>query len=116
MRKIAGYLRTHLHEDFELGLYLKESLFLITLIGINYTIDLEDRIIDAWIGNPIRILWYFLLYATAYYGALLIWAMHTGQMRVFRRPAGVAIQPAWPGGAGLGRRILWVPTVEQTAF
>lgn len=84
MRKIAGYLRTHIHEDFERSLYLKEALFLISLIGINYTIALEDRVIDAWIGNPIRILWYFLLYATAYYGGLLIWAMHSGQMQVFR--------------------------------
>ncbi len=104
MRKIAGYLRTHVREDFELRLYLKVALFLTTLIAINYTIDLEDRIIDAWIGNPIRILWYFLLYATAYYGTLLIWALHSGQMQVFRNSRvwlyslfGLAVL-AWDGG------------------
>ncbi|MBU1822566.1 MAG: CPBP family intramembrane metalloprotease [Bacteroidetes bacterium] len=104
MHKIAGYLGNYLHEDFELRLYLKEALFLVVLVSINYTFDLEDGIIDAWVGNPIRIVWYFLLYATAYYGALLIWARHTGQMAVFRSRRvwqyslfGLAVL-AWDGG------------------
>ena len=104
MRKIASYLRTHVQEDFERSLYLKEALFLVALITINYTIELEDRIIDAWIGNPIRIVWYFLLYAIAYFGALLIWALHTRQMQVFRNRRvwlyslfGLAVL-AWDGG------------------
>lgn len=104
MLKIAGYLRTHVHEDFQRSLYLKITLYLALLISVNYAIELEDRIIDAWIGNPIRILWYFLLYATAYYGTLLIWARHMGQMQVFRNPRvwlyslfGLAVL-AWDGG------------------
>ncbi|WP_373330714.1 CPBP family intramembrane glutamate endopeptidase [Salmonirosea aquatica] len=104
MRKITACLRTHVHEDFDQSLYLKEAVFLSILISINYAIELEDRIIDAWIGNPIRIVWYFLLYATAYYGALLIWALHTRQMLIFRNRHvwlyslfGLAVL-AWNGG------------------
>lgn len=80
MHTILGYLRSHWQTDFQMSLYLKVGFFLAALITVNYTIELEDRLIDAWIGNPIRIVWYFLLYATAYYGSLLIWARHTGQM------------------------------------
>lgn len=86
MRKTLGYLRTHLQEDFDARLYLKEALFLLVLISINYTVDLEDKIIDAYVGKPIRTLWYFLMYASAYYGSLLIWATHTRQLEVFRNP------------------------------
>ena len=86
MRKIVGYLRAHLEEDFDARLYLKQALFLAALISINYTIELEDKIIDAYVGKPIRTLWYFLLYGTGYYGSLLIWATHTRQLTLFRNP------------------------------
>jgi len=72
MHKIWDLLKRHLKEDFSIRLYLTTALFLALFIAINYSINLENGIIDRQAGKPIRILLYFALYATAYYGACLI--------------------------------------------
>ncbi len=104
MQKLADYFRTHLRQEFDLWLYFKIGALLVLLLTINYSLDLEDRIIDRYTGKPIRIFWYFLLYATAYYSALLLWVGHTRQWQLLRNPKlwlyslfGLSVM-AWDGG------------------
>ena len=70
MRKILGLLRAHLAEDFRPTYYGLMAVFLAGAIALNYRYDFEDAVIDAYAGREIRMLWYFLLYAGAYYGAV----------------------------------------------
>ncbi len=72
MRKIWQILRTHFQADFQAGLYLCIALFLVFSMAINYTLDLEDGLIDRHVTNPARIGWYLLLYGFAYYGGAII--------------------------------------------
>lgn len=75
MRKIYEYLREHLRTDFHRGLYLYVTLFLTVTIWINYRIDFEDTVLDAYFHQPISYLYYTAFYAFAYYGVAvpLLW-------------------------------------------
>jgi hypothetical protein len=73
MKNFWNTLRNHLKADFSWRVYGAMALFLIIIITFNYSISLEKGIIDSYRGNPIRIVWYFLMYAFAYYGGVLIW-------------------------------------------
>lgn len=72
MKKIWKLLREHLQVDFSWPLYLSIALFLVIIVWVNYAINLENGIIDKSTGRPIRVVWYFLLYASVYYIATLI--------------------------------------------
>jgi hypothetical protein len=72
MKKILFYLKQHFQQDFSKSVYSVTLLFLTTCIFFNYQFDIESRIIDADKGKIIRALWYFFLYAAAYYGTSLI--------------------------------------------
>jgi len=72
MRKLGKLLSDHFKEDLHIPYYITVILFIILGLGINYTIDLENSIIDKPYNNPWRILWYFLLYSLAYYGTISI--------------------------------------------
>lgn len=72
MKKIWGLLKKHWQEDFNPGYYLCIALFLALSLSVNYYLDLENQIIDRHPDKPVRILWYFLLYGTAYYGACFL--------------------------------------------
>ncbi|MEL7002743.1 MAG: CPBP family intramembrane glutamic endopeptidase [Bacteroidota bacterium] len=72
MKKILGYLKAHVREDFSLRYYAAIALFLAICLSINYYLDFEDSIIDSYYGNPIRIVYFFLFYGFAYYGATMI--------------------------------------------
>jgi hypothetical protein len=63
MKKIISYLREHIQKDFHLATYLLVAIFLSLLIAFNYWLDFEDSIIDAYYGQPIYFLWYFLFMA-----------------------------------------------------
>ena len=67
MKKIIGYLKSHLKEDFHPFYYGSNAIFLLLTITFNYYLDFEDSIIDAYQGREIRILYYFLFYCFAYY-------------------------------------------------
>jgi hypothetical protein len=84
MRKIWNFVRRHLQEDFKLRLYSGIALFLGFFIALNYSINLENGIIDRNAGNPVRILFYFALYATAYYGGCFITFASTGKLPTFK--------------------------------
>lgn len=86
MKKIWTLLKNHLREDFNAGLYLSIALFLTVSVAFNYTVNLEDDIIDKYAGKPIRILWYFLLYAFAYYGSAVITFYFQGKLHLLATP------------------------------
>jgi len=84
MKKIVQYLLLHIRQDFDKKTYGWITLFLIGCIAVNYRFDVEDSIIDRYVGQPIRYLWYFLFYSFAYYGTLGILAA-TGRLSgIFR--------------------------------
>lgn len=81
MKQILYSLRSHLKADFRWDVYGTTALFLGFLVTLNYSINLEQGIIDSYRGNPIRILWYFLMYAFSYYGGTLIWIAYKKEWR-----------------------------------
>lgn len=82
MKSILKYLKLHVKEDFSFSYYAVILVFLILSISINYYLDFEDSIIDSYYGKGIRIFYFFLFYAFAYYGTCLI-------MIVFKRQSGL---------------------------
>lgn len=85
MKKIWNYFKEYHRAEFHWGLYLSLAAFLAMMITINYRIDLEDSIIDSYAGKEIRMLWYFLLYAGAYYTTCLIYAWWKKDFSFFRQ-------------------------------
>lgn len=86
MKKIIAYFKDYLKTEFHLGLYLSIALFLAVSIYLNYLVDFEDNVIDSFYGRPIRILWYFLLYAFAYYSTCLLVAIFKKDWSFFKSP------------------------------
>lgn len=86
MKKIWGQIKSHWLEDFSLGYYSSIILFLAISLTFNYYVGLENQIIDRESGNPIRILWYFLLYGTAYYGTLVLLILFKKRKDLFTSP------------------------------
>lgn len=86
MKQLWSYLRLFFKDDFRWDLYAAIALFLTALIGFNYTFNFERNIIDAYRGNPIRIFWYFLEYALAYYGGLLLWLGFNKKWKLLHNP------------------------------
>ncbi|GAB4001385.1 hypothetical protein GCM10028807_57570 [Spirosoma daeguense] len=78
-------LRDHLRTDFRLDLYVATALWAAVLLTINYSIDLEDAYIDVHLGKPIRGVLYFLLYGTAYYVSVAIWAYFHRRTDIWRK-------------------------------
>ncbi|MEM6299604.1 MAG: CPBP family intramembrane glutamic endopeptidase [Bacteroidota bacterium] len=71
MRKIIGYLREHIRQDFHLGLYVYAAVFLAITITINYWIDFEVNFLDPYYGKPLGYLYYPLFYGFAYYAIVI---------------------------------------------
>ncbi|HZY81459.1 MAG TPA: CPBP family glutamic-type intramembrane protease [Cyclobacteriaceae bacterium] len=86
MRKIVKLLKSHLHSDFDLPMYATVAVFLAAFITLNYSISLENGIIDRYFGKPIRVLWYFLLYSGTYFSVTLIVFTFKGSFHHFRSP------------------------------
>ncbi len=74
MKKIITYLKNQWQADFHPGYYASVVVFLALSIALNYRYDIEDSVIDAYYGQNIRILFYFIFYAVAYYIPLLLLA------------------------------------------
>ena len=72
MKKFVKLLVDHVKEDFHAAIYLSVALFITIGLVINFSIDLENTHIDRPFNNPLRIVWYFLLYSLAYYGTVFI--------------------------------------------
>ena len=86
MRKIVGLLRAHFAEDFRPGYYGLTAIFLAVTIGLNYRYDFEDSVIDAYNGREVRMLWYFLLYAVAYFGTVGLDVLTSRDLSYVRQP------------------------------
>lgn len=84
MRQLVTYFRDQFRQDFRPGLYAATALFLALLITLNYTIDLEDSVIDAYQGRWERTFLYFLLYSTAYFGSVGLWTYFQKRPDVWR--------------------------------
>lgn len=67
MKKLVKIIQEHIGNDFKPLYYGSVLLLLILSISINYTINLEDGVIDHYTGKWIRVVYYFALYATGYY-------------------------------------------------
>ncbi|MEZ0542301.1 CPBP family glutamic-type intramembrane protease [Fibrella arboris] len=75
MKELLRDIRAYLRADFKPGLYLGTALWVGLLIAINYTFSVETGFIDRQPYSPWRPVWYFGMYATAYFGAFGIWSM-----------------------------------------
>jgi hypothetical protein len=72
VKKLIKIVQEHLRHDFKPLYYVSIMLLLIASITLNYSIDLEDGIIDRHTGKWIRAVYYFILYATGYYLTCLL--------------------------------------------
>lgn len=73
MRSLSGLIRRHIREWFHLRATLIVLVFLTLAVVVNAYLDIEDHYIDqVWAGSPVRLLWYFLLFAIPYYFACYV--------------------------------------------
>jgi hypothetical protein len=75
MKKLWGFLKHHVHEDFDRNYYFSMALLLVTVVGINYTFDVEDSYLDSLTGIT-KFLGFFLLYSVPYFLAVALYAVH----------------------------------------
>jgi len=83
MKKILHYLTTHIKADFNSFLYAAIAGLLVITITFNYIYDFEDSVIDAYYGEEIRFVWYFLFYSFAYYASVLIVVLFKRNKEIF---------------------------------
>lgn len=79
MKKIWKLFKQHVAIDFNWKLYGTVAIFLVVCVTINYLINFENGYIDLDVGKPIRIVWYFLEMAFAYFvtSAIVFYFNHT---------------------------------------
>ncbi len=74
MKKIAGYLKKHLKQDFNVFVYLAVAILLSITIFYNYKVDFEDSFLDAQTGAR-KVFYFFLFYSFPFHGTLLLYAI-----------------------------------------
>ena len=84
MTELLHDIRTYLRADFKPGLYGATALWVGLLIAINYAYGVERNLIDAQPYSAWRPVWYFGLYATAYYGAFWLWSLFHNRRDIWR--------------------------------
>ena len=72
MKKVLFYLKDYQQKHFDWKLYGAILLFISICISINYRLDFEDSIIDAYHGRPIKWLWMFLFHSFPFVSVCLI--------------------------------------------
>jgi hypothetical protein len=72
LKKILSLIKTHAEEDFQFNYYITIIFFLAASLLLNYSVDLENSLIDRQTENFVRILLYFFLYGFGYYITCLI--------------------------------------------
>ena len=80
MKKIWGYLVFHYHQDFHFRQYLTVAAFVACCLTVNYTINFENGILDKQEGF-LKLFYFFLTYAFAYYFVLLTYSIFRGDKR-----------------------------------
>ena len=73
MRTLWRDLLAHFKTDFRPDLYAATALWLALLLAINFSLDFENSVIDAYQGKPVRPFLYLGMYATAYYVGVWLW-------------------------------------------
>lgn len=76
MIKLWQITRAHIAEDFNVKRYTLLALFLAAFIALNFSIQLENEVIDERQFQYLRIVWYFLLYAVGYYFTCWLVSLH----------------------------------------
>ncbi len=76
MKKVIQYILEFHRNYFSYSKYISVGIFISVLIVFNYSVDFENSTIDKYYGKSIRMVFYFLTHAFAYYGVLLILWMH----------------------------------------
>ncbi|MCW5912624.1 MAG: CPBP family intramembrane metalloprotease [Cyclobacteriaceae bacterium] len=71
MKKIIHLVKQHIQQDFKPLYYGAIFILLAVSITVNYTLNLENGIIDQHTGKWIRVFYYYLLYAFGYYATCL---------------------------------------------
>ncbi|GHN00112.1 hypothetical protein WSM22_16010 [Cytophagales bacterium WSM2-2] len=71
MKKILHLLKSYWKADFQIYYYLSVAAFLTLVITTNYLLSLEQNI-DNHHGQPIKILYYLILYTVIYGGTCVI--------------------------------------------
>jgi hypothetical protein len=74
MKKIWRYLQEHARQDFHLYQYITVGCFIAVCLTINYSLNLENAILDKQKG-VLKVLGFFITYATAYYFALSTYSL-----------------------------------------
>ncbi|WP_266369121.1 CPBP family intramembrane glutamic endopeptidase [Tellurirhabdus rosea] len=86
MKQLIRFVRDHWRADFRPDLYGLVLLFLALAISVNYYVDLEDSVIDAYRSEPLkRMGLYFLLYACAYYPTAFFWTHFNRRKDILRQ-------------------------------
>ena len=85
MKKIWGYLKHHLHEDFNAGQYLTIGIFLTISISLNYIFDFEDDYLELMTGYP-KFFAYFFFYGIPYFFSTYVYALFRKRKDIFRLP------------------------------
>ena len=84
MKKIIYYLKQHWQADYHPAYYGSVVVLLAVTISLNDYYNFEDGVVDAYYGQSIRIFYYFLLYAFAYYSTVLIYSGVRNQWQFWR--------------------------------
>ena len=72
MKRFLEYFRRFHHEYFVLKAYALALAFIAGLIALNYSLDLEDSIIDPFAGSPWYPVLFFALHLFAFLGVFFI--------------------------------------------
>jgi len=86
MLSIIKLIKSEFQSHFETRLYLYFLIFLISTISINYYLDFEDQILDAFFGTYTGILAYTLFYAFAYYAVAIPQAIFKDRIHILKQP------------------------------
>jgi hypothetical protein len=70
MKEVVFWLRDFVKLDFNWKSYLAVSLWIAAWIGLNYTIDLENKVIDQYAATINHFYGYLALYTVVYAGAV----------------------------------------------
>ncbi len=71
MKKIVGYLKSHIKSDFNPVAYLLVAILLTVAIRYNYQVDFEDGFLDLQTGVR-KVVYFFLFFSLPFYGTLII--------------------------------------------
>jgi hypothetical protein len=72
VKRLFNLLLDFVKHDFHLRTFVLVILWASILLAINYTVDLENEVIDLLPTSGLRFLGYLALYSTAYYSAIYI--------------------------------------------